>query len=1140
MPDIPAFLQSTLMLLAPLRFAAENEEYLRNLAAAVGWDLDEVVGFDATAAAANLEVIAQGADTIADRIATPPSSLLEFVNALDDIGLTLAAVRNLTNILGDADTANLDDFGEALLEALVIAGWFQRSPISFSIAEILGLVVSPDDGPIIPAIRDSGRLIRVEHRRGELRLDRLKQLLRNPVDALREEYFAGDALATTAGAHRAADKLFPRLARLGHLLGIGTQYGFQPTVPVTGGPAVVERLAHMLMLYVSPNDAAAYGATLALSSTEQGRRGLLVRPYGSIAFRGEVFDWNLQFGSTGSLTGLILGPDGVETRGGESWSLTLAAEQTDEIESVQTVLGGAGTGMSFRKVRFEGGFDLSQETQNASLDMIVEQAHLAVTGSDGDGFLASVLPSSGLSTDIDFAVGWSNQRGFHFSGSGSLTGSWPLHRNIGPVSVESLELVILAEDVIRAQATLSVGLKLGPLDIEIQGVGLEALVDFPEDGGNLGVTDLDLHFKPPNGLGLSIDGGGFSGGGFLRYVEADQHYEGALELEYEDKITLKAIGMLTTRLPGGKSGFSLLIIITAEFNPIQLGLGFTLNGVGGLLGLNRTANAERLRSGLRDNTLNGVLFPQNVVANASRILSDLSQLFPAKPNRFIFGPMARIGWGSPTLITIDVGLLIEIPQPVRVLILGVIRALLPDEKAKLLRLQVNFLGVIDFEGQQFSLDASLYDSKLLSFTLSGDMAVRVSWGANPNLLLSVGGFHPAYEPPPLNLPTLRRLSLQLTSGDNPRLTLETYFAITSNTVQFGAKIELLASAGSFSVYGFLSFDVLFQFNPFYFIASISAKLALLAGGSEFASISLDFTLEGPTPWRAHGTAKLKICWFLTITVSFDKTFGETRNTTLPDIPVLPLLKKALSDPGNWESQPAGGRRPLVSLREIEVSAGQVVASPVGVLTIQQKVVPLGVEIQHFGSQRSADGNSFTIDAVTLGEGNQAEKLNTSKVREQFAPAQFFEMTEAQKLSSKSFERFESGVKLVDSEVFNAEYAVRRVVDYELSYIDEQRDLVKQNDRVQPDIQSFHSWALQGAVASSPLSHARNGKSALAPGVIQVSQEGFAVVSVSDLRPVEAGVIAASEVEAQRMMNALVRDNPALEVVVVPAFEVNLL
>src|SRR4030095_10935237 len=45
---------------------------------------------------------------------------------------------------------------------------------------------------------------------------------------------------------------------------------------------------------------------------------------------------------------------------------------------------------------------------------------------------------------------------------------------------------------------------------------------------------------------------------------------------------------LTTHLPGGKPGYSLLVIVSAEFSPVQLGLGFMLVGVGGLLGIQRT------------------------------------------------------------------------------------------------------------------------------------------------------------------------------------------------------------------------------------------------------------------------------------------------------------------------------------------------------------------------------------------------------------------------------------------------------------------------------------------------------------------------------------------------------------------------
>jgi hypothetical protein len=310
----------------------------------------------------------------------------------------------------------------------------------------------------------------------------------------------------------------------------------------------------------------------------------------------------------------------------------------------------------------------------------------------------------------------------------------------------------------------------------------------------------------------------------------------------------------------------------------------------------------------------------------------------------------------------------------------------------------------------------------------------------------VGGFHPQYEPPPLNLPTLRRLTLQLTTGNNPRLTLEMYFAVTSNSVQFGAKVELYAGS-YFAVSGFLSFDVLFQFNPFHFIASIQAKVALLAGGSEIASVSLDFTLEGPTPWHVKGKARLKICWFLTITVPFDKTFGEERNTRLDDIAVIPLLKAELSRPESWEAQLLSGHPALVSTRKVNVPEGDVVASPFGVLAIQEKTVPLGMTIQQVGSQKPADGKNFAIGRVLVGD----KELPRSDVYDQFAPAQFFVMSDADKLSSKkAFEAYPSGVQLDDSPLLTMEYGVARVVDYELSYIDRQRDTLPKPRRVPPN------------------------------------------------------------------------------------------
>ena len=113
-------------------------------------------------------------------------------------------------------------------------------------------------------------------------------------------------------------------------------------------------------------------------------------------------------------------------------------------------------------------------------------------------------------------------------------------------------------------------------------MGLIANFSFPPSVGNLGPLELDLRFKPPNGVGLSLDAGGIKGGGFLRFDPEHGEYAGALELDFVGLFSVKAIAIINTKMPDGSPGYSLLILITAEFQPIQLSFGFTLNGVGGL------------------------------------------------------------------------------------------------------------------------------------------------------------------------------------------------------------------------------------------------------------------------------------------------------------------------------------------------------------------------------------------------------------------------------------------------------------------------------------------------------------------------------------------------------------------------------
>jgi hypothetical protein len=795
------------------------------------------------------------------------------------------------------------------------------------------------------------------------------------------------------------------------------------------------------------------------------------------------------------------------------------------------LLGSAdGTRLEVASIKLVGG--LSKPPAGA-LDVYSEIAlpklTLTVEAGEGDGFLQAVL-GDGFTAAVDLTVGFSTRRGLYISGADGLEFSTSLALQVGPVFIDRITIKLESKDNDSVLTTsVSGGLALGPLVAVIEDIGLALRIDRSRPGV-LGNADLSLGFKPPSGVGLAIDAGGFSGGGFLFFDPDKGEYAGGLELEFQGVISVKALGLITTRMPDGSKGFSLLIIITAEFPPIQLSFGFTLLGVGGLLGLNRTVVYDVLRGGVQDDSLESVLFPQNIVANASRIISDLRRIFPPLNDRFLIGPMGKLGWGTPTLINLELGLLLEIPRPAFA-ILGVLRVALPADDIAIVNLQVNFLGVIDFGKGQISFDASLYDSHILTFALTGDMAVRVYWSEDANFLLTVGGFHPAYVPPPMGLPQLRRLSIDIFPGA-PRIHAESYFAVTSNTVQFGAMVELSAGADIFNVYGFMAYDVLIRLNPFHFVADFSAMLAVRSGSSTLFSVRVDATLEGPKPWHAHGTGSFEIGFIITITISvhFDVTFGDAQTTTLPPVQVMPKLTEALSNPGNWRAVLPQGTAQRVSMRALPPGSESLVLHPFGTLEVTQKVVPLDLAISLFGTQKPDHGTTFRVADVKLGTQSEEPTL----VREQFAPAQFFAMSDAEKLSRKSFETYDAGVQVGGGNAINADYVVPLDVVYEVIYVPvrQARVLFRLAKLV------FNALIRGAAVSKSSFAYARRAPSVLATPKVTVSGEKFGVASTRDLSLYGANMVFASEAEAHQALQVLTTEDPGRrrELQVIPLYE----
>jgi hypothetical protein len=665
---------------------------------------------------------------------------------------------------------------------------------------------------------------------------------------------------------------------------------------------------------------------------------------------------------------------------------------------------------------------------------------LVLQPGETDSFLHNLLGDSERRLTIPLGIEWSRRNGLRFLGSGGFETVINTNLRLGPITVQTISVQLLIPVDRSADVTLAIGAgmtgQLGPITFAVEGLGLAVETSFSP--GNMGPFGIQLGFKPPTGIGLAINGPGVAGGGFLFFDPAKAEYGGILQLELAERIAVKAIGLLTTRLPDGSKGYSLLILITVEgFTPIPLGFGFTLTGIGGLLGINRTVRVDTLRQGLKTGTLDSILFPPDPVRNAPQLLSDLRAVFPPAPRRHVLGPMVQLRWGTPTLLTLDLAFLLELPTPVRLIVLGRLHVLLPNQSHPLVQIRMDALGVLDFNEGTVALDATLYDSRILDFTLTGDMALRARWGDQPNFVLAIGGFHPRF-PAPAGLPALRRLALTLADGDSLQLRCQAYLALTSNTVQFGARVDLHAAGGGFSFDGMLGFDALVQLAPLAFQVDVAAAIALRYRGRLLMGISFKGMLAGPTPWHVEGKATIKILFFK-VSVSFERQFGSRTAPPLPEaVDVLALVAEALRDRRNWSATLPRTEPAVVTLREATPAPETLRVHPLAELTVRERVVPLNRRITKLGTA-PLRGGPTTVTVRATDRSATPQTIATTPVQEPFALAQFEDLRDDELLARPAFETQEAGLAFtLETLAFEEDPTLTTTLQYETQLIDPTR------------------------------------------------------------------------------------------------------
>src|SRR5207249_9060231 len=126
-----------------------------------------------------------------------------------------------------------------------------------------------------------------------------------------------------------------------------------------------------------------------------------------------------------------------------------------------------------------------------------------------------------------------------------------------------------------------------------------------------------------------------------------------------------------------------------------------------------------------------------------------------------------------------------------------------------------------------------------------------------------------------------------------------------------------------------------------------------------------------------------------------------------------------------------GATQAVSLSAPRPEGQTVRVHPMGTLSVREPVVPLDLPITRYGNTTPSDGTYFSVSRVQI----SGQDASIERFQDYFAAGQFLTLSDADKLSRPSFERYDAGVTIASAVTRSGADAPRTVV-YEERYIDD--------------------------------------------------------------------------------------------------------
>ncbi len=175
------------------------------------------------------------------------------------------------------------------------------------------------------------------------------------------------------------------------------------------------------------------------------------------------------------------------------------------------------------------------------------------------------------------------------------------------------------------------------------------------------------------------------------------------------------------------------------------------------------------------------------------------------------------------------------------------------------------------------------------------------------------------------------------------------------------------------------------------------------------------------------------------------------------------------------------------------------------MSVRERVVPLDLQITRYGNAAPSDGTLFSISDVQINASDEPRQ----PIQDYFAAGQFLTLSDADKVSAPSFEKYDAGVSVGSTDIVAGSDSPRTVV-YEERYIDDFNSFSRLA-RLYAMPASIHSaMTRMGAGFASPLKNSGLFKydTGVTGAAVKATDPAYVITSTEDLS-VRNDIIAAA-------------------------------